>query len=170
MPFANKSDLEKQIPGLKKKFLYAEDFAKASLKEIFGAAELKKADVFTADYFSNAVLVNEGNLTFTLKALPWQAQLTEYKDAVVMDVNKDKLPDILLAGNFYPNNIQMGRYDADYGSVLINLGKGSFRYELLNGISIKGEVRHVRKLMLAGSQEAVLLARNDDSLVLIRKK
>ena len=32
IPFANKAELEKQMPFLKKKFLYASDFAKASLK------------------------------------------------------------------------------------------------------------------------------------------
>jgi hypothetical protein len=51
IPFANKSELEKQMPVLKKKFLYAEDFAKASLKEIFGNEKLQHAAVFTADYF-----------------------------------------------------------------------------------------------------------------------
>ena len=37
IPFATKMDLEKQVPSLKKKFLYAEDFAKATLNDLFGA-------------------------------------------------------------------------------------------------------------------------------------
>ena len=37
IPFANKSELEKQMPILKKKFLYAENFAKASLTDLLGA-------------------------------------------------------------------------------------------------------------------------------------
>jgi len=94
IPFANKAELEKQMPVLKKKFLYAEDFAKASLKELFGAGKLKNAELLTADYFSNAVLINDGKGNFVVKDLPWQAQLTSYKDAVVMDANGDKLPDI----------------------------------------------------------------------------
>ena len=168
--FTNKSDLEKQMPVVKKKFLYAEDFAKASLKDIFGADKLKKATVYTANYFSNAVLINDGNLNFTVKAFSWQTQLTTYKDAAIINANNDKLPDILLAGNFYPNNIQMGRNDADYGSLLINLGNGSFRHEQVKGIHIKGEVRHIKKLTLANKQEAFVLARNNDSLMVIRQK
>jgi enediyne biosynthesis protein E4 len=164
--FANKADLEKQMPVMKKKFLYAEDFAKADLSKIFDKSDLQKSDVFAASYFSNAVLINDGNFKFTVKDLPWQAQLTAYRDAAVIDANGDELPDILLAGNFYPNNIQMGRYDADYGSVLINLGKGAFRYELLNGVKIKGEARHVRRIQL-GKQEAFIVARNDDSLMVL---
>ena len=30
-----------------------------------------------------------------------------------------KLPDILLVGNYYENNIQMGRNDADFGTILL---------------------------------------------------
>ena len=50
--------------------------------------------------------------------------------------------DVLLAGNFYPNNIQMGEYDGDYGTALINNGNGNFSSSLLNGVLIKGESRH----------------------------
>ncbi len=35
IPFANKDELQKQMPSLKKKYLYASDFAKASLADIF---------------------------------------------------------------------------------------------------------------------------------------
>ncbi|MBL7740887.1 MAG: VCBS repeat-containing protein [Chitinophagaceae bacterium] len=170
LPFANKSDLEKQMPSLKKKFLYAEDFAKAALKDVFGSEALKKADLLSADYFTNAVLINDGKMNFTVVPLPWQAQLTSYRDAVVADVNGDDLPDILLAGNFYPNNIQMGRYDADPGSLLINQGNGIFRYEQIPGLYIKGEARHIRKIMISGGQEAFIIARNEDSLMVIRKR
>ena len=135
IPFANKAELEKQIPVLKKRFLYAEDFAKASLEELFTSQKLKESDVFTANYFSNAVLVNKGNLNFEIKALPWQAQLSSYRDAVVVNANNDNLPDIFMAGNFYENNIEMGRYDADFGTLLINKGNGLFDVQCLNAVS-----------------------------------
>jgi len=70
IPLASKSELEKQIPLIKKKFLYAADFASASLEDLFGAGKLKNASVFSAAYFSNAVLVNNGDLDFEIKALP----------------------------------------------------------------------------------------------------
>ncbi len=123
LPFANKDELEKQIPNLKKKFLYAEDFAKAKFTDIFPREDLDKAQVMTANYFSNAIFMNRGNLKFDAIAMPWQAQLSSFRDAVVIDANRDSLPDILLVGNYYDNNIQMGRYDADYATLLINHGK-----------------------------------------------
>ncbi len=169
LPFANKEELEKQMPGLKKKFLYAEDFAKASFTDIFPREELNKANVLTANYFSNAILLNRGNLNFEVVAMPWQAQLSSYRDAVVVDANRDSLPDILLVGNYYENNIQMGRYDADYATLLINQGNGSFNAESLNGVQIKGQSRHIRKINVAG-KEAYIISRNNDSTMVVQFK
>lgn len=167
LPFATIAELEKQMPALKKKYLYAKDFAKASLNDLFSADNLKKADTQVADYFSNAILINQGNLNFKVQSLPWEAQLSTLRDAVVVDANGDSLPDILLVGNYYENNIQMGRNDADYGTILINKGHGSFTTESLNGLSIKGQVRHIRSIKIAG-KEAFILARNNDSTMVIQ--
>ena len=146
--------------------MYAEDFAKAPLKDIFRKQKMNDAQVLTAYFFSNSVLINNGNWNFSLKELPWQAQLTSYHDAAIADLNHDNRPDIFLAGNFYPNNIQMGEYDADYGTILINNGKGNFNYTSLNGIEVTGEIRRVKKLTNKNAQ-IFILARNNDSLKVV---
>jgi hypothetical protein len=165
--FANSSEIEKQLPILKKKFLYAQDFAKASLTDLFTAKKLDNSEVSTADYFSNAVLINNGNFQFETIALPAEAQFTSFKDAVVINANDDDLPDILLVGNYYSNNIEMGRYDADFGTILVNRGKGNFTCQSLNGLSIKGQVRHVQEINIK-KQPAYILARNSDSVMVIK--
>jgi len=167
IPFANKMELEKQMPILKKRFLYAGDFAKASLQEMFTAEKLDHAQVLKADYFSNAVLINKGNLRFEVQALPWEAQLTPLRDAAIVNANSDKLPDILLMGNYYENNIEMGRYDAGYGTILLNEGNNRFKTETINGLPVKGQVRRICPLMI-GSRQAFVLARNNDSAMVIR--
>ena len=167
LPFANKDELQRQIPMLKKKFLYAEDFAKASLEQVFTIEKLEKATHFEANYFANALLLNDGKLNFSLQALPWPAQLSSLRDAVVVDANHDNLPDILMAGNYYANNIQMGRYDADFGTILLNKGKGNFSAENINGLPIKGEVRHIRKIIING-KDAYILARNNQAAMVIQ--
>jgi len=167
IPFATKAELEKQMPIIKKKFLYADDLAKASLNDLLGKEKLESADVLTADYFASAVLLNKGNLQFETKALPAEAQFTTYKDAVVVDANGDNKPDILLAGNYYDSNIEMGRYDADFGTLLINDGVGNFHCNTLNGLAVKGQVRHVQSITV-NKQKAFLLARNSDSLKVIK--
>jgi hypothetical protein len=139
--FAVKSDLERQIPQLKKKFLYAEDFAKASLEEIFTKEKLADAKKWTATEMRSMVLINEGKQQFKSIPLPWQAQLSTLKAAIARDFNQDGLMDLLLAGNFYENNVQLGRSDADFGSMLINKGGTNFVYQMLPGININGQVR-----------------------------
>ncbi len=165
--FAGKDELQRQIPMLKKKYIYAEDFAKATFKDIFPSEKIEGATISSADYFANAVLINNGGLNFSTQALPWEAQLTSYRDAAIADVNNDNLPDMILAGNYYSNNIHAGRHDADYGTVLVNKGKGVFSCENLNGVIIKGEVRHVRQIKIA-NQSAYILAKNNDKLVVLK--
>jgi hypothetical protein len=167
IPFATKEELQKQMPGLRKKYLYAEDFAKASLNDLFGEDKLKSSSILQADYFANSVLINDGALNFTTHPLPWEAQLTSYRDAAVIDANQDSLPDILLVGNYYDNNIQMGRYDADYGTILLNKGGGKFTVESINGLEIEGQIRHVRKINVHG-RKSYIMVRNSDSTIIIQ--
>ncbi|MBC7946901.1 MAG: VCBS repeat-containing protein, partial [Chitinophagaceae bacterium] len=167
--FANKAELEKQLPVLKKKFLYAENFAKATLKELLSASKLANARVLTADYFPNSILVNNGSMQFETRPLPPDAQFTSFRDAVAVDANGDNLPDIFLAGNYYDNNIQMGRYDADFGTLLINKGNGNFSCESLGDYVIKGQVRRIRPISI-NKRPAWILACNNDSLRVLQWK
>jgi len=84
-----KMNCKSKIPIIKKRFLYARDFARASLNDIFSESKIKSSDVLTADYFANSVLMNKGNMNFTTQPLPWLAQLSPFKDAVVINANND---------------------------------------------------------------------------------
>jgi hypothetical protein len=165
IPFANKDELQKQMPALKKKYLYAGDFAKASLIDLFSESKLKSSQILTANWFYNTIFVNDGKMNFKAVPMPLNAQLSPYKTAAV-SVNNN-LPDILLGGNYYDNNIQMGRYDADYGTILLNKGNDNFIAEKLNGITIKGQVRSIKSIKLANNKQAFVYARNNDSTLVI---
>jgi hypothetical protein len=167
--FPTKLEMEKQMPVIRKKYIYATQFAKASLSDLVGEEKLKSAQMLSADYFQNAVLVNDGKGNFTLKPLGYQAQWTPFYDAQIIDANGDKLPDVLIMGNFYNCNIQMGRYDSDYGTVLINNGNCNFTAGPLNGLSVRGQVKKLRKIKLKNG-EAIVAARNNDKLVVISRR
>ncbi len=169
IPFATMKDLEKQIPSIKNRFPTAIDFAKATPEELFTKEKLASSDKFTADYFANSILINKGNLNFDVEPMPWQAQLSCYKTAAIIDANGDSLPDILLAGNYYGNSVQLGRNDADFGTILLNKGNGKFEAGSINGLQIKGQVRYIQKINI-GNKEAFILARNNDSTMVIQFK
>jgi hypothetical protein len=111
--------------------------------------------------------MNRGGGRFETLPLPWEAQLSSFRDGVVIDANGDSLPDFLLGGNYYDNNVEMGRYDADYGTVLINKGAGTFECRPLNGLSVKGQIRHIKPVKL-GKNPSFILAKNNDTLRVIQ--
>ncbi len=159
--FSNKIETQKQFPLMKKKFLLAKDFAKAEINDLVD--NLADAQVLESNHFQNMYFENDGKGNFTSKPLPFKAQWTPYFAAQLMDANHDKLPDVLLLGNYYDCNVQMGRYDADYGTVLINKGKGQWETQALS-MSIKGQVKRIVPIQVKGVNY-MLVARNNDTLV-----
>jgi hypothetical protein len=166
IPFAGKIQLEKSLPILKKKYLYAADFAKAELSDLFGKDKLEQSLKLTVDCFENMVFINEGNLRFRAMPLPDEAQYTTYRTAAVLDADGDGRPDILLGGNFNENTVEIGRLDGDFGTVLLNRGAGKFQVALADGIDWRGEVRKISPITI-GTRRALILARNNDSLKII---
>ena len=167
--FATIADLQKQVPILKKKILYARKFAEMSLEEIFTAEKLKKAKKYEANYFDNAVLMNQGNGKFETVSLPDLAQLTPYMTAQIIDANGDNLPDVLLYGNYFGNNIQLGRYDADFGKILVNKGNCQFDVRNTEGVQIKGEVRRMMPIQV-GKRKAFILGINNEKVRILEIK
>ncbi len=169
IPFASKIQLEKRMPYLKKKFLYAADFAKADMIDLFGQKKIDQAKKLSADCFENMVFINDGKMNFTANPLPYPLQLSTFRAAATIQTFKDIDEVILLMGNFYANNVELGRQDADFGSVLINKGQGKFDFSTLNGLAITGEVRKIQRLFI-GKRLAYILARNNNSLRVIAFK
>ena len=49
----------------------------------------------------------------------------------------------------------MGRYDADYGTILLNKGNDNFCSTKLNGVIVKGQVRSIKPIKLANNKQAL---------------
>jgi hypothetical protein len=83
----------------------------------------------------------------------------------VVDANGDQFPDILALGNYYENNVQLGRADADFGSLLINKGQGQFVVESLGKLRVKGQIRK----LVNWSPNRMFAVRNNGKLSIISK-
>lgn len=162
--FSSKTQLEKRMPVLKKKFLYAADFAKASVEDVFGQKKLSSAQQLYADHFAHTVFMNQGKLSFTPVVLPDVAQYATLK--AVMPIPSAK-PVMLLAGNFYEYNVEIGRMDADQGSYLKMQG-GKPMIQQLPGLAFGGQVRKVQAIAIKGKQ-AYILAKNNNSWQIIQQ-
>ena len=64
----------------------------------------------------------------------------------------------------------MGRYDADFGTILLNRGNDNFSAQNINGVTVKGQVRFIKPIKIAGQTQAFVLARNNDSAMIIGLK
>ncbi|MEN9571564.1 MAG: hypothetical protein RL172_2795, partial [Bacteroidota bacterium] len=163
---SSKSELELQMPVIKKDYIYAQDFAKAKINELLGQKNVQSGVVYQADYFANAIMLNDGTGKFTVTPMPWQAQLSSYRNALSFNANNDSLPDLFLCGNYYANNIHKGRYDADFGTILVNKGAGRFEAEVVNGVFVKGEARKISGIQI-NKKPAAIIARNNDTAMVI---
>jgi hypothetical protein len=170
-PYWMKGEMEKEIPQLKKKFLQFKSYAGKQFSEIFTAEELKQATVLTVNETRSSVFLNDGKGHFKMQALPVEAQLSPVFAALVYDFNGDGFQDIFMAGNFYGLKPQTGRFDASYGTLLLGDGKNHFNYmaPVKSGLFIRGEVRDVKMLNQKAKNPLLLVARNNDNLVLFQK-
>ena len=169
VPVFLKRDLTDQMPSLKKQNLRFEAFASKSIQELFSPEQLAKGKQYTCNYAQSAVAINNGSGKFTLQALPMQVQLSSVHAICVSDVNGDSFPDIIMGGNQYATMPQFGRFDASFGHVLINNGKGNFTWiePAISGIQIRGAIKDIQPI--TGKTMQYLVLRNNDTPVMIQR-
>ena len=169
MPVFLKRELTDQIPSLKKQNLRHEQYATRSIQDLFQEEDMEKAMTRLYNYNSTVIAINDGNGKFTWKELPWQVQLAPVNAIACQDINADGLTDIIMGGNNIYLQPQFGRLDASYGQVLLNEGKGNFRWILpaVSGLDLPGVVRQLLPITF-GNKRALLFLRNNDKPVLVQ--
>jgi hypothetical protein len=169
-PFSQKQELLTQLPGLGKTILTYKDYARKTYDSLFTPEIRAKSLKYEADYLETAVLWNDGN-SFSLKALPVEAQISPVFGIVAGDIEENGKMDIWLGGNFYSLKPQVGRNDASRGILLRGDGKRSFTYvpQQQDELYVKGEVRDAA-LIKSKQSERLFVARNNDKVLVFRKR
>ncbi|HRJ14224.1 MAG TPA: VCBS repeat-containing protein, partial [Saprospiraceae bacterium] len=167
--FATRDEIVKQLVSVKKKYLKHADFARAGLNDIFSKQQLRKAQKYVAHTLDSYYFENEGNGKFKPAALPADAQMAPIMAGFVGDFNADKRADAVLLGNFYECNIQMGRYDASYGALLLNKGAGTWAMPPMaqSGLALTGQFRRVQPLQLADGTRVWIAVRNNERPIVL---
>ncbi|MBC7568749.1 MAG: VCBS repeat-containing protein [Spirosoma sp.] len=168
-PLAFKDELGKQLPGIiNKRFTDYVSFAGKPLDDVLTSSELDGAGEFTADQFASIYLENQ-NGKFTVRELPIMAQVSKLFALLPYDIDNDGDLDLLGGGNFYGVSTYQGRYDASYGLVLQNNGRGSFSSlsPIDTGFLLNGEIRDIRPVQTP-SGPLLVVARNGDSMQTFR--
>lgn len=156
-PALPRDALNQQVIQFRRKYKRFDEYAAVTFDELLSADERKNAYQAQATYLQSAYIENQGNGTFALHALPSLAQVAPVFGIVVQDFNQDGHLDAILTGNFYPNEVNMGREDASIGTVLLGDGRGHFRSldPVTSGLMIRGDARS--SVLLRGKKSQVLL-------------
>ena len=166
--FATKDELSKQLVEIKNKYPGYLAFANARVDEVMPEEKLQDAIERVVYEFRSGVFINHGDMSFTFQPFPTQAQFSPINAIFVADMDGDDLPDLFTAGNFYEVNIERGRYDADYGTVLTNKGGGNFEKvaNRKNKLYLDGQVRDIKGIEVNG-KTLLCIIRNDAPLQFI---
>jgi len=164
-PYNTRDELTKQIPSLKKKYLSYKKFSQARFGDFFSKDVIRNSIVYEANNFESVYIENKGNHDFEVKPLPKATQLSTANAFLVEDFNKDGYLDILVGGNFFRSNIQMGRYDASYGHLLLGDGKNNFKSMPVSksGFSVRGETRKILPIKI-GLNVYYMAIRNNETI------
>lgn len=169
-PMASRDELLDQVVPLRKKFIKYADYADATVADIIPREKLASAQTYRCEELSSGILYNQGNGRFIFKPLPLAAQFSRVSSIIVDDFDKDGIPDIFTAGNFFPYRIQLGKCDASFGVLL--KGKGNGNYEATDnsqtGCYAGGDVRSVAEVKTKQGDRLLVIAKNDDALQVLK--
>lgn len=162
-PALSRDDLLDHLPMNKNKFNDYKSYAQATINDILPEDQLSGAGILKAEILETVYLQNNGNSGFALRQLPLEAQYAPVYAMCTMDINKDSIPDVVLAGNNEWTRINFGRYRANHGVALLGDGKGNFDYlpQPKSGLKVRADVRSLQVI----NDSILVFGVNDGTIV-----
>jgi hypothetical protein len=141
-PYITRDELLAQVPSFRKRFSTFESYSGVSLDELLTSEQQKKLGHHVADHMETTCFLS-GSGKYTIARLPDEAQYSPVHSVLIQDYNEDGAMDMLLLGNSSRVKIRLGKWDANYGTLILGDGKGNFRYlnQVNSGFAIRGDVR-----------------------------
>jgi len=170
VPSRGRECSSEQMPFILSSFPTYEDFATASLMDVYGEEKLESALHLQVNTFASAVFINQGS-HFERKQLPNHAQISPINRILVEDINQDGIPDLIIAGNMYNTEVETPRYDAGNGLVLIGDGNGNFKPKTVvnTGFFAPYDVKDLAIIRNTSSGNSLIIVANNDMPVQVFK-
>ena len=109
---------------------------------------------------------NKGGLKFEVQKLPEEVDYSSINTAVNFDVNKDGLDELILAGNRFNLNTQLGQLDANHGLIL-QYQNGAFTKFEDHNLNLNARINSAEILKLR-DEKWLIFGTNNDSLQIFR--
>ncbi len=144
-PYVTRDEMLDQVGILRSRFPDYKSYADATITDIFTPEQLSGVHHLQANYLKTAYFESDSHGRLHEKGLPIEAQFSPVYTITPLDFDKDGNTDLLLCGNTTQSRLRFGKYDANYGILLKNDGKGHFTYisQQQSGFTLRGDVRSV---------------------------
>jgi len=164
-PYVSRDELLDQVYALRRKFTSYASYADATITGVFSQEELRDAKHLQADHLETMLFENRDGI-FYPHAIPLLSQISPVYKIIVEDVNKDQFPDIILFGNNEYPRLKIGKMDANFGTVLLNDGKGNFHVASYDesGLFVPGDVKDASIIHANGAKYLLIGVNNSDLL------
>jgi hypothetical protein len=167
-PRRSRRDLGAAIPSILKRYPRNDYYARATLGEIVGDANLASARRFAATEFRSGVFMSRPDGTFRFEPLPRVAQISPIQGLVACDLDGDGRPDIYAVQNSYSPIPSVGRFDGGLSQMLRGDGRGGLEAvaPLSSGLVVPGDAKGLAIVDLAGSGWPDLLVTRNNAQTL----
>lgn len=126
LPVRGKSCSQNAMPFVRTRFQKYDDFAKATLEDIYGEQCLREALVLEVNCLESGTLINDGAGRFRFVPLPRMAQISPAFGSLVNDLDGDGKLDVVIVQNFFGPQRETGRMDGGLSLLLMGRGDGTF--------------------------------------------
>ena len=170
-PYYSLDEMGGQLVELKKQYRTYESYANSKFQDIFPKDKLEGSNRLQSVAFESVFLENKQLGKFEIQKLPNDLQMSPIYSFAIDDFNSDGVIDFIAGGNFYANQINIGKCDASYGHLLTLSDDGDkLKWDILplieSGFAIDGEVRDIKILNGFENQKWILVSKNNDKIEL----
>lgn len=165
-PFVGRMDFQKQMIIVRQTYPQHQQFGQASLADILPKEKPEDYVALRANYLQSSYIENQGDGTFSIHALPREAQMAPLFGMLVEDFDGDALLDVLILGNDFGTEVSMGRSDAMNGLFLKGNGAGGFVAKTLanSGFYVPGDAKALVRLQDGEENTRIFASQNAGQL------
>jgi hypothetical protein len=172
-PWRARRDLGAVFPFILKRYPLNNNYARATLGEIFGEAKLAKAQLFAATELRSGVFLSQSDGTHRFEPLPRIAQIAPSQGIVAGDFDGDGHADIYAVQNSYAPIPALGRFHGGLSQLLRGDGRGHFAPvpPAESNLLVPGDAKALVVLDLDRDDwPDFLVTRNNDSMLAFRNQ
>jgi hypothetical protein len=170
-PWRSRTNLAATVPAILKRFPRNEEYARATLGDIFGERKLAAARRFAATELRSGVFLSQPDGSFKFEPLPRLAQIAPLQGIVAGDFDGDGRADIYAVQNSYAPIPSVGRFDGGLSQLLRGDGHGHFipATPADSGLIVPGDAKALAELDLNhDGWPGFLVTRNNSSTLAFR--